>query len=82
MGYESEQGGVIPTGYESERGAGVDHARHGDPDERRAISDPGATAGFCGWFGGDEPGGVGRGAIWLHRGPLIFGAITYGRISR
>ena len=33
MGFESEREGVIPTGYESERVAGIDHdARHGDRD--------------------------------------------------
>jgi hypothetical protein len=27
MGYESGEGGVIPTGYESEQVAGIDHDR-------------------------------------------------------
>ena len=47
MGYESEEGGVIPTGYESERVAGIDHdAKHGDPNERPAFTDPRAAAGL------------------------------------
>jgi hypothetical protein len=49
MGYESEAGGVIPTGYESERLAGIDHdAKHGDPDERPTFTSPGAAAGLFG----------------------------------
>jgi hypothetical protein len=49
MGFESGEGGVIPTGYESERVAGFDHdAKHGDRDERPAITDPGAAPGVFG----------------------------------
>src|SRR5882724_3662850 len=49
MEYESEHESMIPTGYESERLAGIDHdARHGDPNERPTITDPGAAAGLCG----------------------------------
>jgi hypothetical protein len=37
MGFESEQG-VIPTGFESERLAGIDHdAKHGDRYERNSC---------------------------------------------
>ena len=49
MGVESEQGGVIPTEFESERAAGSDHdAPHGDPDERPAFTDPVTTTGLFG----------------------------------
>jgi hypothetical protein len=42
-------GGVIPTGYESERVAGFDlDAKHDDRDRRPAITDPGGAAGFFG----------------------------------
>src|SRR5258708_137805 len=45
MAYESGEEGVIPTGYESERAAEVDHdAKHGDPEER-----PTTVAPFEGW---------------------------------
>lgn len=51
MGYESEEGGVIPTGFESE-GAGSDHdAKHGDPYERPAFTNPGAAPGLLGRHG-------------------------------
>jgi hypothetical protein len=40
---------VIPTGYESERVAGIDRdAKRGDPDERPTTTDPGTTAGLFG----------------------------------
>src|SRR5208283_3218723 len=68
MGYESEEGGVIPTGYESERVAGIDHdATHGDPHERRTITDPGTASGL---FGGHNRGGFFSprgGALRFHR---------------
>ncbi len=68
MGYESGEGGVIPTGYESERVAGIDHdAKHGDPDERSTITDPGAAAGLFGRYHGGGFCGVRRGAVRLHR---------------
>ena len=36
---------MIPTGYESERVAGIDHdAKHGDPDEPPTTTNPGAAA--------------------------------------
>ena len=56
MGYESGEGDMIPTGYESERAAGFDHdAKHGDPDERSTTTNPGAAAGLS---RGYERGGV------------------------
>ena len=61
MGYESGEGGVIPMGYESERVAGIDHAAgHGDPHERRTITDPGAVAGLFGWHHGGGVAGLAR----------------------
>ncbi len=61
MGYESGEGGVIPMGYESERVAGIDHAAgHGDPHERRTITDPGAAAGLFGWHHGGGVAGLAR----------------------
>jgi transposase InsO family protein len=68
MGYESGEGGVIPTGYESERGTGIDHDRtHGDPNERRTFADPGAAAGLFGRHGGGGFCGRAGGALWLYR---------------
>src|SRR5487761_2163840 len=68
MGYESEEGGVIPTGYESERVAGIDHdATHGDPHERRTVTNPGTAAGLFGRDNGGRFRGRRGGALPLHR---------------
>src|SRR3981189_1714147 len=68
MGFESEAGGAIPTGYESERVAGFDHdAKHGDPDERPAFTDPGAAAGLSRVHHGGGFRPCSRGALRLYR---------------
>src|ERR1039457_5256697 len=68
MGFESERGGLNPTGFESEQVAGIDqYARHGDRYERRTTAYAGGSGGLFGWDRGDGFHGGSRGAVRIHR---------------
>ncbi len=68
MGFESERGGVSPTGFESEQVAVIGHyARHGDQYERRTTAHPSRFAGLFNRNRGDGFHGDRRPAVRIHR---------------